>query len=122
MKTGVRTFAVVAVLLPCFAFGQVQTKTEAKTVRVSGRLTDTNGVPLTELNLNFETVFPLQPPGPVSTLKPDGSGRFVLPIESRKEYEMYIPEPGVQSNYRLVARIAADEEWDVDFGALSRNL
>ena len=86
---------------------------------VSGRITDTNGVPLTERNLNFKMMVPFQPPGPVSTLKPDSSGRFILSIESRNQYEIYIPEPGVQPNYRLVARIAANDGWDFDFGNIA---
>lgn len=89
------------------------------TVIVSGRITDMHNVPVTERGLNFRMRVPSQPAGPVYSLRPDAGGRFVLPIESQKQYEMYIPERGDQPNYELVARIEAGGGWDVDFGNIA---
>jgi len=95
--------------------GQAQTKTATKTVRVSGRLLGPNEPirhqPITLRGAGQEEL---------AKTETDEGGRFTFPaVRPNQQYDIYIPEPGVQPNYRLVARIEVEEGWDVDFGDIA---
>jgi len=85
--------------------------------RVSGRLTDANGVALSQKALSFVDVdIPGQPRNlelTNNTLATDSSGFFVFPAAAYHEYEFYVIEPGRPAVYDLVGRIEASRGLNV---------
>ena len=91
-------------------------KTPAQASRISGRLTDANGLPIAEkiLLLGNRT-------SGTSILEMDRNGAFVFPAISHREYEVYVAEriPRFpEEDLKEVGKVEASNGQDVDLGSI----
>jgi len=81
---------VTAAILSIVAFGQGRSSEPIKTVRISGRIIDIAGRPLSDLIVNFRN---LKVGGSPQVLRTNQNGMFAFAAQGRIIYEMYITVP-----------------------------
>lgn len=91
--------------------------------RISGRITDANGVPYADTALYLRDLMLVKPSQPeavaLSTLVTDRNGMFVFPASSGHEYEAYLPESRTPLTYKGLGYIVAAGGSEVDLGNIA---
>lgn len=93
--------------------GKSATAVPDRTARVSGRVTDASGIPVAGI-LDFRKVNQ-----ELSSLEIDPNGAFVLPVEGRTQYEVYVRKQNVPPVFDQIARLEIADGQDIDLGIVA---
>jgi hypothetical protein len=109
----IAALTLIAVLIPGL-FSQTTGKEPSKTIRISARITDQAGAPLSNVTLKCSDADHQQE----FKTTTDRNGRFSFSATAHHEYEIYRVGPSVASTVTEVGTIIAAGEPDLDLGNL----
>ena len=95
---------IIAVLLPCTAFGQAKSDEPVKSVRISGRVEDPSTAPFVKMTVVLK-IHGLQDTTARAETNPDGFFAFDVPADT---YDLQFRAPGFSSVVKTVRAYALD--------------
>jgi hypothetical protein len=120
MRPAIHVVAVVtAAILSVVAFGQRRSGEPIKTVRISGRIIDIAGRPLSDLTVNFRN---LKEGGSPEVVRTNQDGVFAFAAQGRIVYEMYTtvpPTPPAAPAFKGIGTIEVVDGQSVEMGNIA---